>query len=151
MRCASRLGLAVQAAFAVAALGLAPGLAARTVGLAPPPGGVVNIQTPSGNILCMAEMTQVGDGPRPSASLVCERFEPEPIMASPDFTGASYFRPRHPLNAPTRPVYSLHYGDRWVCGSFSCLSERSGLTCQDRSGGHFVLNKQLDAARFPVN
>lgn len=63
-----------------------------------------------------------------------------------------------PMAGPARPKevsdsligssdFVLNYGSRLSFGSITCLSETTGLTCTNRSGGYLHLNREFYVAR----
>ncbi|WP_426126855.1 hypothetical protein [Pararhizobium sp. PWRC1-1] len=104
---------------------------------------------PSGNIGCIytpeggTEVYQPADG---GPELSCDRVEPRYVRATLSRKGAATLvnDVGDPSCCSARPV--LDYGQAWTAGPFSCLSTRTGLSCE-RSDGHsfFLSRKRLNA------
>jgi hypothetical protein len=104
---------------------------------------------PSGNIGCIytpeggTEVYQPMDG---GPELSCDRVEPRYVRATLLGKGAAtLFKDVGDQSCcSVGPV--LDYGETWSAGPFSCLSTRTGLSCE-RDDGHsfFLSRKRLDA------
>lgn len=104
---------------------------------------------PSGNIGCVytpqggTEVYQPADG---GPELSCDRVEPRYVRATLSSAGAAtlFNDVGDQSCCSAGPV--LDYGQTWSAGPFSCLSTRTGLSCE-RSDGHsfFLSRKRLDA------
>ena len=104
---------------------------------------------PSGNIGCIytpeggTDVYQPADG---GPELACDRVEPRYVRASLSRKGAA--RLAHDVGDPSccsaGPV--LDYGQTWSAGPFSCLSTRTGLSCERNDGHSFFLSRKRLAA-----
>lgn len=104
---------------------------------------------PSGNIGCIytpeggTEVYQPADG---GPELACDRVEPRYVRATLSRKGAA--RLAHDVGDPSccsaGPV--LDYGQAWSAGPFSCLSTRTGLSCERNDGHSFFLSRKRLAA-----
>ena len=104
---------------------------------------------PSGNIGCVytpeggTEVYQPADG---GPELSCDRVAPRYVRATLSRSGAAtLFR-----DVGDRGCCSagsvLDYGETWTAGPFSCLSTRTGLSCERNDGHSFFLSRRrLDA------
>jgi hypothetical protein len=104
---------------------------------------------PSGNIGCVytpeggTEVYQPADG---GPELSCDRVAPRYVRAILARDGAaSLFKDVGDQGCCSAgPV--LDYGETWTSGPFSCLSTRTGLSCERHDGHSFFLSRRrLDA------
>ena len=104
---------------------------------------------PSGNIGCVytpeggTKVYQPADG---GPELSCDRIEPRYIRTTLSRKGAAtlYKEVSDQSCCSAGPV--LDYGQTWAAGPFSCLSTRTGLSCERNDGHSFFLSrKRLNA------
>lgn len=104
---------------------------------------------PSGNIGCIYTPEGGTEAYQPADSgpeLSCDRVEPRYVRATLSRSGAAVLI----NNVGDRGCCSagtvLDYGQTWTAGPFSCLSTRTGLSCERNDGHSFFLSrKRLDA------
>jgi hypothetical protein len=104
---------------------------------------------PSGNIGCVytpeggTDVYQPTDG---GPELSCDRIEPRYVRATLSRKGvaALFNNVGDQSCCSAGPV--LDYGETWTAGPFSCLSTRTGLSCE-RDDGHsfFLSRRRIDA------
>ena len=95
-------------------------------------------ETPSGNIDCNAGRN---DGTKLVACTVFTTSSRKGLKVwSMRPTGRVYFG--YVMGNPATGYPKLAYGRTWTWHGFRCRSERSGLTCTNRSGHGFVLSRQ---------
>ncbi|MFB2553428.1 DUF6636 domain-containing protein [Ensifer soli] len=100
---------------------------------------------PSGNIGCVYTPAGGTDVYRPAdggPELACDRIEPVYVRAILSSTGRGRMdeAPGDQGCCAAGPV--LGYGEVWRAGPFSCLSERTGLTCSRADGHGFFLSRR---------
>ncbi|MCV9998508.1 hypothetical protein OE766_09635 [Pararhizobium sp. YC-54] len=104
---------------------------------------------PSGNIGCIytpeggTKVYQPADG---GPELSCDRIEPRYVRATlPRKGDATLVKDVGDQSCcPAGPV--LDYGQTWTAGPFSCLSTRTGLSCERNDGHSFFLSRKRLAA-----
>lgn len=104
---------------------------------------------PSGNIGCIytpeggTDVYQPADG---GPELACDRVEPRYVRATLSRKGAA--RLAHDVGDPSccSAGAVLDYGQAWSAGPFSCLSTRTGLSCERNDGHSFFLSRKRLAA-----
>ncbi len=104
---------------------------------------------PSGNIGCIytpeggTQVYQPADG---GPELACDRVEPHYVRATLSRKGAATLAKNvgDPSCCSAGPV--LDYGQTWTAGPFSCLSTRTGLSCERSDGHSFFLSRKRVAA-----
>lgn len=104
---------------------------------------------PSGNIGCIytpeggTQVYQPADG---GPELACDRVEPHYVRATLSRKGAATLAKNvgDPSCCSAGPV--LDYGQTWTAGPFSCLSTRTGLSCERNDGHSFFLSRKRLAA-----
>ncbi|HTO33703.1 MAG TPA: hypothetical protein VL202_21410 [Pararhizobium sp.] len=104
---------------------------------------------PSGNIGCIytpeggTAVYQPADG---GPELSCDRIEPRYVRATLSREGAAtlYKDVGDQSCCSAGPV--LDYGETWTAGPFSCLSTRTGLSCERDDGHSFFLSRKRLAA-----
>ncbi len=101
-----------------------------------------SFNAPSGNISC--HYTPMGDLPRQTANLHCDRFKPSAVRLYLGEKGeGSIERGIKDACCDNSPV--LAYGKTWTGGPFSCRSAETGLRCERADGhGFFVSRDRLD-------
>ncbi len=134
-------GLHFKAGLACAAILGGAVLAAPPAALAQDSQG---FRTPSGNINCMADAGELRcdlrqrsnrQPPRPRS---CDLEWGDAFAVSP--TGRGHLICHGDTVAdPSNPV--LGYGRVWRAYGFTCVSQTSGVTCRNRSGGGFNLSR----------
>lgn len=100
---------------------------------------------PSGNIGCIytpeggTQVYQPADG---GPELACDRVEPHYVRATLSRKGAATLAKNvgDPSCCSAGPV--LDYGQTWTAGPFSCLSTRTGLSCERNDGHSFFLSRK---------
>jgi hypothetical protein len=95
---------------------------------APPSGpyGGTSFQSPTGNLRCQDQGSQ----------LFCSSSNDGFGVILPEFGGPATGSGTAPGGGVTVP-----YGNTWRSGAFSCDSEFDGITCRNRSGNGFFLNR----------
>lgn len=104
---------------------------------------------PSGNIGCTytpeggTDVYQPADG---GPELSCDRVEPRYVRAMLASKGAATLFNDVGDQSCCSAVRVLDYGETWAVGPFSCLSTRTGLSCE-RDDGHsfFLSRRRIDA------
>jgi hypothetical protein len=104
---------------------------------------------PSGNIGCIytpeggTQVYQPADG---GPELSCDRIEPRYVRATLSRKGTATMANDvgDPSCCSAGPV--LDYGQSWAAGPFSCLSTRTGLSCERNDGHSFFLSRKRLAA-----
>jgi hypothetical protein len=105
---------------------------------------------PSGNIGCIytpeggTEVYQPADG---GPELSCDRVTPRYVRATLGRSGAAVLLKDVGDQGCCSAGSVLDYGQTWTAGPFSCLSTRTGLSCE-RNDGHSLF---LSRRRLNVN
>lgn len=104
---------------------------------------------PSGNIGCVytpeggTEVYQPADG---GPELSCDRVAPRYVRATLSRNGAATLFQDVGDQGCCSAGSVLDYGETWTAGPFSCLSTRTGLSCERNDGHSFFLSRRrLDA------
>ena len=124
-------------------LAAAPSLAGQQT-FAPDGNGLITFVTPSGNIECAyapAGGTKVFVPADGGPQLSCDRRAPSYLRFVLGKAGAA----RRLSNVGDAGCCSsepkLNYGNTWKAGPFTCISERTGLTCTRGDGHGFFISK----------
>ncbi|MEI2299526.1 hypothetical protein [Ensifer sp. MJa1] len=110
----------------------------------PPAGEQEMFMMPSGNIGCVytpeggTAVYQPQDG---GPELACDIVAPRYVRATLGRAGTATLD--HAVGDPSccSAVQVLDYGQTWSVGPFSCLSERTGLSCRRDDGHGFLLSR----------
>ncbi len=100
---------------------------------------------PSGNIGCVytpeggTEVYQPADG---GPELSCDRVAPRYVRATLSRNGAATLFKDVGDQGCCSAGSVLDYGETWTAGPFSCLSTRTGLSCERNDGHSFFLSRK---------
>ncbi|WP_349435736.1 hypothetical protein [Pararhizobium sp. A13] len=104
---------------------------------------------PSGNIGCVytpeggTEVYRPADG---GPELSCDRVAPRYVRATLSRDGAAILVRDVGDQGCCSAGSVLDYGETWTAGPFSCLSTRTGLSCERNDGHSFFLSRRrIDA------
>lgn len=106
------------------------------------PGVSAQFMTPSGNIGCTytpAGGTAVYQTPDGRAELQCDRSEPEYVRVVMSEAGAARVVATDERGCCSGET--IHYGQSWSEGPFSCDFSEAGVTCESRERHGFTLNR----------
>jgi hypothetical protein len=99
------------------------------------------IQTPSKNIICMAEGRLPGVDTDLAALLSCVRYEPTAILVTMDKDGIRSEAFEGDFSNG-EDIETLEYGEHWWGRGFNCYSRKTGLTCEHQDFGSFELSRK---------
>jgi len=100
---------------------------------------------PSGNIGCVytpeggTEVYQPADG---GPELSCDRVAPRYVRATLSRDGAATLLKDVGDRGCCSASSVLDYGETWAAGPFSCVSTRTGLSCERNDGHSFFLSRR---------
>ena len=100
---------------------------------------------PSGNIGCIytpkggTAVYQPEDG---GPELSCDRVEPRYVRATLSARGSGFLLNDVGDQGCCSADRVLDYGQTWSAGPFSCISTRTGLSCERRDGHSFFLSRR---------
>lgn len=107
-------------------------------------GGLIEFSTPSGNIGCTyvpAGGTDVYEPKFGGPELQCDRAEPAYLRFFLYKTGKAVKFTNVGDASCCSANNVLQYGNTWKKGAFTCISERTGLTCTRGDGHGFFISK----------